>query len=119
MAEYIDREMAIRELEREYVTLKDSLKMAESRSAREVFYLQMGQCRDVISALEATPLVDVAPVRHAQWHRPYISWFFPLKIKDSHCYCTYCGNPVNHRKTTNYCSYCGAKMDGGKDNAAD
>ena len=64
-------------------------------------------------------IANVAPMRHARWNRPYISWFFPLKIKDSHCYCTYCGNPVKHRKTTNYCSYCGAKMDGGIEDATD
>lgn len=72
------------------------------------------EIEEMISAL---PAADVAPVRHARWNRPYISWFFPLKIKDSHCYCTYCGNPAKHRKTTNYCSYCGAIMDGGEGNA--
>ena len=69
---------------------------------------------------EAEMLIsDVTPVRHARWNRPYISLFFPLKIKDFYCYCTYCGNPVNRRKTSNYCSYCGAIMDGGIEDATD
>lgn len=73
-----------------------------------------GGCEKSKCPIWTAPAADVAPVRHARWNRPYISWFFPLKIKDSHCYCTHCGNPAKHRKTTNYCSYCGAIMDGGE-----
>lgn len=62
--------------------------------------------------LEVTePCADVEPVRRGRWNRPYISWFFPLKIKNPYCFCTYCGQPIKPRKVTNYCPKCGAKMD--------
>lgn len=57
------------------------------------------------------PAADVEPVRHGRWNRPYISWFFPLKIRNPYCFCTYCGYPIKPRKATGYCPSCGAKMD--------
>ena len=54
---------------------------------------------------------DEVPVRHGRWNRPYISWFFPLKIRNPYCFCTYCGHPIKPRKATDYCPNCGAKMD--------
>lgn len=113
MAEYIDREMAINLF---YTVDPENDGTDGSTAIRNTGEYSSEEIESMISDL---PPADVAPVRHAQWHRPYISWFFPLKIKDSHCYCTHCGNPAKHRKTTNYCSYCGAIMDGGGDNAAD
>ena len=116
MAEYIDREMAIN-LFYEVDTENDGTDgFTEIRKTAN--YIS----EEIESMLSDLPPADVAPVRHARWNRPYIScisWFFPLKIKDSYCYCTYCGNPVKHRKTTNYCSYCGAIMDGGKEHGTD
>lgn len=54
-------------------------------------------------------LVEVV---HARWYRPYISWFFPFKIKNPYCYCTNCAQPIKPKRKTNYCPDCGAKMDG-------
>ena len=108
MAEYIDREMAI---DLFYTVDPENDGTDGSTEIRKTANYGSEEIESMLSDL---PTADVVPVRHARWNRPYISWFFPLKIKDSYCYCTYCGNPVNHRKTTNYCSYCGAIMDGGK-----
>ena len=65
----------------------------------------------VKTLLMRIPAADVEPVRHGRWNRPYISWYFPLKIKNPYCFCTYCGQPIKPRKVTNYCPNCGAKMD--------
>ena len=105
MAEYIDLELAKR-----YFQNVDAGRVGGST------LLTPEEFAEYLDEIEPA---DVAPVRHARWNRPYISWFFPLKIKDSHCYCTHCGNPAKHRKTTNYCSYCGAVMDGGIEDATD
>ncbi len=51
-------------------------------------------------------------VMHGRWYRPYISWFFPFKIKNPYCYCTNCAQPIKPKRKTNYCPGCGAKMDG-------
>lgn len=64
--------------------------------------------RDVIASI---PTADAEPVRRGRWNRPYISWFFPLKIRNPYCFCTYCGHPIKPRKATDYCPNCGAKMD--------
>lgn len=64
-----------------------------------------------LQILRDLPAADVEPVRHGRWNRPYISWYFPLKIKNPYCFCTYCGQPINPRKVTNCCPNCGAKMD--------
>lgn len=113
MAEYIDREMAINLF---YTVDPENDGTDGSTAIRNTGEYSSEEIESMLSDL---PTADVASVRHARWNRPYISMFFPLKIKDAYCYCTYCGNPAKHRKTTNYCSYCGAIMDGGKDNAAD
>lgn len=65
----------------------------------------------VLQILRDLPAADVEPVRRGRWNRPYISWFFPLKIRNPYCFCTYCGHPIKPRKATDYCPNCGAKMD--------
>lgn len=68
-------------------------------------------CDYIRDRLEREKPADVKPVRHGRWNRPYISWFFPLKIRNPYCFCTYCGHPIKPRKATDYCPNCGAKMD--------
>lgn len=71
---------------------------------------------DMLGEVMDAPAADVEPVRHGRWNRPYISWFFPLKIRNPYCFCTYCGHPIKPRKATDYCPNCGAKMDLEDDN---
>ena len=92
MAEYIEREAAIRAL------LNDAPE-------------QVGYSReDAADCIRYIDAADVAPVRHGKWNRPYISG---TKRRNPYCFCTWCGQPVKPKKVTNYCPNCGAKMDGG------
>lgn len=97
MDDYISREAAL-----------DKLNMAYRLCTRyvECLPLELG-----IGCVKGLPAADVEPVRHGRWNRPYISWFFPLKIRNPYCFCTYCGHPIKPRKATDYCPNCGAKMD--------
>lgn len=63
-------------------------------------------------SLLAAIFAQEVEVMHARWYRPYISWFFPFKIKNPYCYCTNCAQPIKPKRKTNYCPGCGAKMDG-------
>ena len=94
MAEYIERETAIKEL---------------MNDAPE----QVGYSReDAADCIRYMDAADVVPVRHGHWisknPRSY-EWIFV---------CSNCGYvdgyPFNDRH--NYCPNCGAKMDGGIDN---
>ena len=67
---------------------------------------------ELVDTFAEIPDADAAPVRHGRWYRPYISWFFPFKIKNPYCYCTNCAQPIKPKRKTNYCPGCGAKMDG-------
>lgn len=97
MAEYIERESLYQKMEHRY---KYSF-----GAARNAYGIAVD---DVLDA----PAADVAPVRHGRWNRPYISWLFPLKIKNPYCFCTNCVHPVKPKRKTRYCPNCGAKMDG-------
>lgn len=99
MAEYIERETAIRDL------LNDSPEQV--RYSRE-------DAADCIRYMDAA---DVAPVRHGRWIRPH--W----KNSNYCCDCSECGGEAMHRDYQWYkngiypiCPNCGAKMDGGTDN---
>ena len=91
MAEYIEREAAIKEL---------------MNDAPE----QVGYSReDAADCIRYMDAADVAPVRHGRWisknHHGY-EWVFVCSN------CDYVdGYPFNDRH--NYCPNCGAKMDGG------
>ena len=98
MAEYIEREAILREIER-----RERLMVVDktiSVDALKRFILNR-------------PAADVAPVRHGQW----IIDSAGGKIACSDCGCIYLG--YNGRLTPNYCPNCGAKMDGGDGDEAD
>ena len=87
MAEYIDRESAIKSL------LNDSPE-------------QVGYSReDAADCIRYMDAADVAPVRHARWKR------YGKNLGE----CSECGEIVSVR--SNYCPNCGAKMDGGEQDA--
>ena len=91
MAEYIEREVAI--------------KAADITN----FETPYGTS---ISALRRIPAADVAPVRHGRWvqviHHVEFEDGFVDRLYEC---CSRCHEP-NGRKTSNYCPNCGARMDG-------
>lgn len=83
MAEYIDRELAMKELELD---------------APE----QVGYSReDAIECIRYIPAADVAPVRHGKW---IIQDNIFTRFKWSAC------GYENHKGNEKYCSNCGTKM---------
>lgn len=104
MAEYID-----------IVGIKQAVNKGEMQAfVRDgSIYLQCkvsGECVKIGDA----PAADVAPVVHGKWyHTGEVEWS-----------CTNCGNVIATKDswecpTKQYCDECGARMDGGKENAAD
>ena len=93
MAEYIERESAIR------VACNGCNKEFPNEPCEPAdCYIQQG--------LFAIPAADVAPVRHGEWKFS----------KDGSGTCNQCGftqkNVWDHDRWQNYCGVCGAKMDG-------
>lgn len=103
MAEYIDREAAIRAVRGQ---------RGPCRS------LAQNQMLDRLKVdVERIPAADVAPVVHGKWE--YISQTLNTL---SQLRCSFCGwwslDP-SIDGAYNYCPNCGAKMDGGADDAVD
>lgn len=104
MDEYIEREAAIKAIEKaDYTLIADDADSYKSDYLREI--------------IESVPAADVVPVVHGEWMRPH--W-----RNSNFCYdCSVCGNEVIHqeyrwrdKKIYPICPWCGAKMDGGADN---
>lgn len=96
MAEYIEREAAVKELDRKYGLLS---------GYHSQFYIGYQFAKKM---MEQEPAADVAPVVHGRWNRPFLSG---TKRKNPFCYCTNCAYPVQPKRRTKYCPNCGAKMD--------
>ena len=105
MAEYIEREAILREIER-----------------RE--RLMVGDKTISVDALKRfilnRPAADVAPVVHAHWDD---SGRYTFPGGSTAVRCTNCGCALTvseyHLNNWNYCPVCGAKMDGGECDEAD
>lgn len=95
MAEYIEREAALRKIERcEKFMVGDK---TITTDAMKTF-------------IKNRPAVDVAPVVHAQWiHQPDCGV----------TRCSHCGWSIEECWESKRCPNCGAKMDGGDGNEAD
>lgn len=102
MAEYINKQFAIEELE----NLRQKYEMQDDCDE-----LVARVCKNAIAEL---PLADVAPVRYGKW----LNEDFPEKMATVHgmAICSVCGelsHKVEHgyNVLSNYCPNCGAKMD--------
>lgn len=98
MAEYIDREAAICEIEKltaiHYGSLWDY----------KVHWYAGACLRDCKEAIGGIPVADVAPVVHGRW----------IYESNSHAWvCSQCGRGTNRNPegVDLYCYHCGAKMD--------
>lgn len=106
MAEYIEREAFLEDVEKRYcLPCKEAGKDHNGCMCRACWVDDM--CCEVIDA----PAADVAPVVHGRWNDSY-DGITP--------YCTVCG--CSHRlmiRTPRYCPNCGARMDGDDDAQTD
>ena len=105
MAEYVEKEAALREIER-----------------RE--RLMVGDKTITVDAIKRfllnRPAADVAPVVHGRWDD---SGRYTFSGGSTAIRCTNCGCALTvseyHLNKWNYCPVCGAKMDGGDNDAVD
>lgn len=128
MAEYVDREALLRDIEQSVVyTAREKTTSAEMRGAHKV--IERIKCAPAVEPIyiheptkskfkRLAAQMGYVPVVHGQWIRPH--W----KNSDYCCDCSKCGGEAMHReyqwnKKGIYpiCPNCGAKMDGGADNA--
>lgn len=96
MAEYIDREAALKrfeEIKQSGISLKDAI------------YID-----GVMAVIETLPAADVAPVRHGRW----IDYSEPNEDGNCQCYCSNCyaGDVQRVGEKVPYCWKCGAQMGG-------
>ena len=94
MAEYIEREAVVMELNKTY----DNMNAMGAQ-----FYCGF---MNAVHRIKDFPAADVAPVRHGRWIIDSANG----KIACSSCGCIYLG--YNGRLEPNYCPNCGSKMDG-------
>ena len=101
MAEYIEREQAIKCAEKSYKMW--NLTMAAAEGAREInkCYKMQEICKAIGETFKIVPAADVAPVVHGHW--VYGEFDIP--------HCSECGNDVMPNMISPYCPNCGAKMD--------
>ena len=92
MTEYIEREAALREIER-----RETFMVGDK-------YISVDSMKTFI---KNRPAADVAPVVHARWVTYYRSG---TTVAEG--YVSTCCDMWNNRKS-DYCPHCGAKMDGG------
>lgn len=68
---------------------------------------------EALNCIDNAPAIEAEPVRHGEWVDP--DCYFPDYWK-----CTACNEELYFEcDPTAYCPNCGAKMDGGKQDAAD
>ncbi len=104
MDEYIEREAAIKAIEKaDYTLIADDADSYKSDYLREI--------------IESVPAADVVPVVHGRWDD---SGRYTFPSGNAAVRCTNCGCALTeseyHLNNWNYCPVCGAKMDGGADN---
>lgn len=104
MTEYIDREAAIKAMEKaDYTAISSDADDCKADYLREI--------------IESVPAADVVPVVHGRWDD---SGRYKFPSGDTAVRCTNCGCALTESEyrlnNWNYCPVCGAKMDGGADN---
>lgn len=100
MAEYIEREAAIKLIEEDKVNITPTLlAIVGTYTAEQAFDGINQTCDRHIESIKELPSADVAPVVHGKWLKDY-------KMPT----CSVCGNALPFEDQ--YCSNCGAKMDG-------
>ena len=97
MDEYIEREAAIKAMEKaDYTAIADDADSCKADYLREI--------------IESVPAADVVPVVHGKWMHCHSEGAGGIQ------YCSAC--EIGFAAKTDYCPNCGAKMDGGADDAS-
>lgn len=116
MAEYIEREAAIDEIEGAtwyHISCQKNLVEGAACEADALY-----KATDIYNVLKSAPIADVQEIKHGEW----------TKDDSGGCYCSACGWYADYdydyvtyvtnnglgNGDFNYCPHCGAKMDGGK-----
>ena len=120
MAEYIEREALLHDIEQSVVyTVREKITSAEMRGARKV--IERIKCAPAVEPIyiheptksefkRLAAQMGYVPVRYGEWVQ-----------RRSSMYCTYCDiglkicNGARNPRSYNYCPNCGARMDGGVD----
>lgn len=106
MAEYIDREAAVK-------AVKDYAHMVIDKGRKSLDTVD--DTLNIVARIEKIPAADVAPVVHGRWDESKEHFYLNNGCKEwINFYCSECDAPNN--SPTDYCPNCGAKMDGGADN---
>lgn len=116
MAEYIDREALIQELDAKLCALHGELD--ENRIVYDAFTDGFEECVGEVGKFQFA--ADVAPVVHGRWEYSIDEHFGMDVYTCSKCRESYVlleGTPKQN--LWNYCTNCGAKMDGGDSDEAD
>ena len=103
MAEYIDREAAVK-------AVKDYAHMVIDKGRKSLDTVD--DTLNIVARIEKIPAADVVPVVHGRW----IEKTVPEGCR--YFECSNCGAHENRHTAIKgyYCWRCGAKMDGGEDN---
>lgn len=132
MAEYIEREAAIDEIESTtWYHISCQKKLVEGAACEaDALY----KATDIYNVIKSVPTADVAEVRHGEWlEDEYNETVYCSECKEEALYKSIFEEQFDydweenlipygyeeHREyiRTNYCPNCGAKMDGGNNNA--
>lgn len=117
MAEYIEREATIDEIEgTTWYHISCQKKLVEGAACEaDALY----KATDIYNVIKSAPAADVQEIKHGEWIKMYNN------PDDGNYYCSECHHSIDiatGRETPIdreffYCLHCGAKMDGGNNNA--
>lgn len=113
MAEYIDRESLVTDMQKRFCEDCDRRKGKKNGRVRFVYDIGDAPCRacwvdDAIGEIENYPTADVQPVVHGHWVKKPLEETIGNGVPIYAMFCSVCdwmGNEID-----NYCSNCGADM---------
>lgn len=106
MAEYIEREAAVKFARHAYNQWNLAMAAADGKREINLVYKRQELCKAVESVFADSPAADVAPVVHGRWEKEV--YRDPYGADWTKYHCSLCGR-VEIKKEP-YCN-CGAKMD--------
>ena len=113
MAEYIEREAMIDEIEGTtwyHISCQKNLVEGAACEADALY-----KATDIYNVIKSAPTADVQEIKHGKWKLCYEDWRRQIAGDEcSACGFQHYGACISHY---HYCPNCGAKMDGGDNNA--